>query len=120
MTEGDPRRGGRHFVAYDLTKLSRYFDQRAAQDESMKLLELSVQFEPARNVGHIQYVIERRADDTSDYGTIATGKGAIACAEGKIELLSMGMAKGVAADIGSLCPEPEQPEGNAPVVCARV
>lgn len=120
MTEGDPRRDGRHFVAYDLTKLSKYFDKRVAQNESMKLLELSVQYDRARDLGHIQYVIERRADDTSDFGTIATGKGAIACAEGKIELLSMGMAKDIMVGIGPLCPEPQQPEPNAAVVCASI
>ena len=117
VTEGNPRAGGRHFVAYDLDKLSRYFDERAAQNESMKLLELSVKYERARGIGHIQYVIERHADDTSAFGTVAHGKGAISCDEGKIELMSVGMNRVAKAQLG-LCPEPEQRDDGTAVVCA--
>lgn len=117
MTEGNPRKNGRHFVAFDLPKLSKYFEDRSAQNESMKLLELSVQYEPGRDLGHIQYVIERRADDIQNVGPVATGKGAVACAEGKIELLSMAMAKDIGAGVGPLCPESEEPPPDAARVC---
>ena len=119
MTEGDPDNGGRHFVTFKRTELDDYFQRRANHDESMKLIELSLNYERKRDVSHIQYVIERKADDTAEYGTMVTGKGVISCAEGKIELLSMGMAKDIMVGIGPFCPEPEQPDRNAAVVCSR-
>ena len=119
MTEGNPRNGGRHFVTYERDELDDYFDRRAAHDESMKLVELSLDYEEERDISHITYVIERTADDTARFGTMATGKGAIACGEGKIELLSMGMAKDIMDGMGPYCPEVEEQHEDVAVVCAR-
>lgn len=119
MTEGDPDDGGRHFVTFKRTELDDYFERRTNHDESMKLIELSLIYEKQRNVSHIQYVIERTADDTAQYGTMVTGKGAIACDEGKIKLLSMGMAKDIMVGIGALCPKPEERDVDAAVICGR-
>lgn len=119
MTEGDPRNGGRHFVTYKRDELSDYFKARARHDESMRLIELSLNYEDERNISHIQYVIERTADDTARFGTMVSGKGAVACGEGKIELLSMGMAKDIMDGMGPLCPKPEERELDAAVICDR-
>jgi len=118
MTEGNPRDGGRHFVTYKRTELDDYFDGRATHDESMKLIELSLNYETDRNISHIQYVIQRSADDTASFGTMVTGKGAIACDEGKIELLSMGMAKDIMDGIGPFCPAPDWRDRKTAVICA--
>ena len=119
MTEGDPRADGRHFVTYERDELAAYFERRASHDESMKLIELSLDYEKDRNISHIQYVIERTADDTARFGSMVTGKGAIDCEEGKIELLSMGMAKDIMNGFGPLCPRSEEPDEDVAVVCAR-
>ena len=95
MTEGNPRGDGRHFVTYQREELEEYFRRRAAHSESMKLLGMTVQYDEGRNISHLTYWIERTADDTTDFGNIATGKGAVDCEEGKILLLSMGMAKDI-------------------------
>lgn len=119
MTEGDPEDGGRHFVTFKRTELDEYFERRASHGESMKLIELSIDYEKKRDSSHIQYLIERRADDTAQYGTMVTGKGVIACEEGKIELLSMGMAEDIMVGIGPICPEPAEHDRNLAVVCSR-
>lgn len=119
MTEGNPRNGGRDFVTYERDELADYFERRAGHDESMKLVELSLDYESERNISHISYVIERIADDTAEFGTMVTGKGVIACGEGKIELLSMGMAKDIMDGIGPYCPEAEERDDDVALVCAR-
>lgn len=119
MTEGNPKNGGRHFVTYERDELADYFERRASHDESMKLIELSLDYEAERDISHITYVIERTADDTARFGTTVTGKGAIACGEAKIELLSMVMAKNILDGGGPSCPEPEEPDEDVAVICAR-
>jgi hypothetical protein len=119
MTEGNPRKGGRHFVAYDLAKLERYFEGRHEQNEAMKLLELSVQYDPGRDLGHLILLIERTADDVKDvFGATAMGKGAVACGEGRVEVLSMAMSKSTATLMRPLCPESEEPLAGAAAVCS--
>ena len=85
----------------------------------MKLIELTVKYERQRDLAHITYLIERTADDTARFGKMAVGKGAVACSEGKIELLSMGMDKGFPPP-GSdrSCPEPRSPQPDSAVICA--
>ena len=119
MTEGNPKDDGRHFVTFERDELAEYFEGRAAHDETMKLVSLSLDYEAERDISHITYIIERTADDTAEFGTMVTGKGAIACGEGKIELLSMGMAKDIMEGVGRYCPEPEAPDANVAAVCAR-
>ena len=119
MTEGNPDDGGRHFVTFNRDELEDYFERRAGHDESIKLIELSLNYEAERNISHITYVIERTADDTARFGTMVTGKGDIACAEGKIEMLSMGMAKDIMDGVGPYCPKPEDQRDDVGVVCAR-
>lgn len=119
MTEGNPDDGGRHFVTHERDQLDDYFERRANHDESMKLIELSLDYEAERDISHISYVIARTADDTAKFGPMVTGKGAIACGEGKIELLSMGMAKDIMDGIGPYCPKPEEQDDDVAVVCAR-
>lgn len=119
MTEGGPRNGGKHFVTYQRDELDDYFERRAGHDESMRLIELSLDYERERDISHISYVIERTADDTARFGTMVTGKGAIACDEGKIELLSMAMANDIMDGVGPYCPEAEGADESVAVVCAR-
>lgn len=118
MTEGNPRKGGRHFVTYDRADLADYFAKRAEHDESMKILGLSVQYDRDRNIGHLVFELKRTADDTEKFGRIAHGKGAIDCDPGKIMMMSTGMSKGIADDMSLPCPKPEKPERNVAVVCS--
>lgn len=124
MTEGNPRDDGRHFVTYQRDELADYFRRRAAHAESMKLLGMSVKYDEGRNISHLVYWIERTADDTDEFGRIATGKGAVVCGEGKILLLSMGMAKDITEDkrpgdrLTMPCAEPGHKTTDAALVCS--
>jgi hypothetical protein len=82
----------RHFVAYDRAKLARYFARRHDHGERMRLLELAVGF--ANGLGHIEFRVDRRADDLRRLGvvgTIAHGKGAVDCSTRQVVVWSMGM-----------------------------
>ena len=90
MSEWAPKTGKRHFVTHDRAGLRRYIERRAAEKEQMRLLELRVQFDETRNLGHLAYSIERTADDLLPTKPIVIGKGAIDCETGRLHLLSMG------------------------------
>jgi hypothetical protein len=95
VTEGDPRRGGRHFVATSQGELVPYFIRRHRHRERMRLLEVTVRV--AHGLGHIEFRVERRADDLQRLGVstnIAHGKGALLCGDGRIVVWSMGMRAG--------------------------
>ncbi|MQB01234.1 MAG: hypothetical protein GEU78_13235 [Actinobacteria bacterium] len=116
-TEGNPRNGGRHFVAYHRAKLQAYFLERISHDERMYLLEIDVGYERARNLGHVAYNLLRTADDLTEYAAEAGGKGAIDCDSGRIEVWSM--AQGPKPQpVGDLCPEEPVPPDIA-IACAR-
>jgi hypothetical protein len=88
VTEGRVR----HFVAYDRAKLARYFARRHEHGERMRLLELAVGF--ANGLGHIEFQVDRRADDLRRLGvvgTVAHGKGAVDCSTRQVVVWSMGM-----------------------------
>ncbi len=91
MTEGDPRAGGRHFVAYDLDVLLKYFAERRQQHEVMQLLKLQVNgWESTRGIVHFgPVVVSRRADDLGDREFTAEGKGAFHCREQAIIVWSL-------------------------------
>jgi hypothetical protein len=118
VTEGNPRDGGRHFVARDSETLRDYFNRRVTMNERIHLVEIDVDYERARNVGHVQYVIGRTAHDLRAYGDTAHGKGAIDCDEGKIAVWSMGQAKDILRGIRRICPGDPSPPRIA-IVCAR-
>ena len=118
VTEGNPRRDGRHFVTSDSDELLGYLTDRVAVNERVYLREIDVGYDDARNLGHVSYVLVRTADDLDVYGDIAQGKGAIECDTGKIRVWSMAQAKGIMRGMLGVCPgEPDPPE--IALVCAR-
>ena len=117
VTEGNPRNGGRHFVARNPKKLGEYFDERVQQHEQIYLVEIDVDYERARNVGHVAYNLLRTADDLTDYAEQAGGKGAIDCDSGLIAVWSMGQGP-EPISVGELCPQEAAPPQFA-IACAR-
>jgi hypothetical protein len=121
VTEGDPRRGGRHFVAERQNELERYFIERHRTGERMRLLEVAVGF--ANGLGHIEFRVDRRADDLRRLGirtNIAYGKGALRCEDGKIIVWSMAMHAGRRDphEAYEVCPRPAARPAKI-VACAR-
>jgi hypothetical protein len=109
----------RHFVAYSRRGLPAYFARRHRQGERMQLEEVDVSF--GNGLGHIAYLIDRRAVDLRRLGitgTTAIGKGAVNCETGQIVVWSMGMPAGDGHEAFELCPPPRTPSG-AIVACAR-
>lgn len=120
VTEGNPERDGRHFVAREPDKLRAYFTERAQLNERLRLVDLDVAYERDRNLGHIAYVLRRTADDLDRFGRWAHGKGAIDCDSGRIAVWSMAMAKGFNRRLAPpSCPIPDRRLANAAVVCSR-
>jgi hypothetical protein len=116
VTEGNPNRGGRHFVAYNTTKLRSYLVNRVDQGERMYLVSMDVAYERPGNLAHVAYGIQRTADDLIDYAPEMAGKGAIDCDGGRITVWSMAQRK--RAVPGKLCPgKPDPPE--IALVCTR-
>lgn len=117
VTEGDPRNGGRHFVAYRPAKLRSYFKERIRQRERMHLVEIDVEYDRSDpNLGHVAYTLIRSADDLGRYAKRAVGKGAIDCRSGQIAVWSM--AQGQQPVPGDLCPgEPDPPQ--IAIACGR-
>lgn len=122
VTEGNPREGGRHHAVRDRDDLAAYFEARFAAGESMELTSLRITFDPRRDLGHMNFVVRRTADDLAGLGIrgdVATGKAGIDCGDGKIIAWSMGMATGAGRGGKTLCPA--GPDGNPeglPVACA--
>lgn len=116
VTEGNPRNGRRHFVAYRPAKLRSYFKARIRQHERMHLVEIDVGYERPGNLGHVAYSLIRSADDLDGYAEEAAGKGAIDCASGRIAVWSMGQIKKPIP--GNLCPGTPDPPAVA-IACAR-
>ena len=121
VTEGTVRTGGRHFVATRQSELVRYFVGRHGHGERLRLLEIAVGF--ANGLGHIEFRIERRADDLRRLGVrtnVAFGKGAMRCGDGRIVVWSMGMHAGRRDPHANfqICPPPPT-RVSAIVACAR-
>jgi hypothetical protein len=119
VTEGNPRRGGRHFVATRQSDLVRYFIRRHRHGERLRLLEVSVSV--ASGLGHIAFAVDRRADDLRRLGirtNVAFGKGALRCEDGKIVVWSMGMHAGRSDLAFETCPPPPIRQ-RAILACAR-
>jgi hypothetical protein len=113
--------GRRHFVTARQSDLARYFVGRHRRGERMRLLEVAIGF--ANGLGHIEFRIDRRADDLRRLGittTIAYGKGALRCEDGRIVAWSMGMAagRGDPHDGFEICPPPPT-RVAAVIACAR-
>lgn len=117
MTEGNPRKGGRHFVAHDSDKLRDYFHRRVSISERMYLLEIDVDYERARDLGHVAYNLLRTAEDLTEYAAEAGGKGAIDCDSGRIAVWSMAQGP-KPLHVGDLCPGNPHPPAIA-IACAR-
>ena len=120
VTEWSRDTGKRHFVSngYDPKKLESYFQRRAEQHERVHLLEIDVAYEPARNIGHVAYALERTADDFPDSDPIVIGKGAIDCDTGRIAVWTMSHDTCVQTP-PALCPGEANPPKVA-IACARV
>ncbi|MFN2389818.1 MAG: hypothetical protein ABR575_09480 [Actinomycetota bacterium] len=105
VTERRPGGDKRHFVTYgyDAEKLGAYFDRRIGQHEQLRLLEIDVAYEGARDLAHVAYTLERRADDLPQGHPIAAGKGAIDCGTGTIAVWSMAHEARFQRP-GSICP----------------
>jgi hypothetical protein len=113
--------GSRHFVATDRTTVARYFARRHAHGERLRLLELTVGF--SSGIGHIEFRLDRRADDLRRHGittTIAWGKGAVDCSTGQIVVWSLGMHAGRRDPHAGfeICPRPRRATA-AILACAR-
>lgn len=117
VTEGNPRDGGRHFVARDSDTLREYFNRRIAMNERIYLLEIDVAYERARDVAHVAYNLLRTADDLTKYAAQAGGKGAIDCDSGGIAVWSMGQGPKPQL-VGDLCPGNARPPRTA-LACRR-
>lgn len=118
VTEGNPSKGGRHFVAYAPAKLRTYFKDRVQNHERMYLLEIDVEYDRSDpHVGNVAYGLIRSADDLEQYAEKgAAGKGAIDCRTGRISVWSMAHRKRPVP--GGLCPgQPDPP--HIAIACAR-
>ena len=108
--------GKRHFVTYDRPRLGRYIERRARQNDRMTLVEVQVQFDAGRNLGHLVYVIERTADDLDEDRPVVMGKGAVECDSGKLLLLSMSHDARF-QEASPLCPGQARPPTTA-IACS--
>jgi hypothetical protein len=109
----------RHFVAYSRRGLPAYFARRHRHGERLRLEQVDVSF--GNGLGHIAYLVDRRADDLRRLGithTTAIGKGAVNCETGHIVVWSMGMPRWLGHETTGLCPLPRTPS-RAIVACAR-
>jgi len=109
----------RHFVTYSRRGLPAYFARRHRHGERLRLEQVDVSF--GNGLGHIAYLIDRRADDLRRLGitgTTAIGKGAVNCETGQIVVWSMGMPPGSGHERFEVCPPPRKPS-RAIVACAR-
>jgi hypothetical protein len=110
VTEGNRRKGGRHFVARDSNTLRDYVRERVNMNERMFLLEIEVDYEHTRDLGHVAYNLLRIADDLNAYAAKAGGKGAIDCDSGRIVVWSMAQGPKPLV-VGELCPgQPDPPK----------
>ncbi len=126
VTEGDLQGPSRHFVAYNRGRLDSYFRARHVVGERVRLLAVDVAYDADRDLGHIAYVVRRRAPDLSEVGitgTLANGKGAVDCQDGRVRLWSMGMddsPRSARGELEALCPLPAAVDWTRTVVaCAR-
>lgn len=123
VTEGNPRESGRHRAVRNRDDLADYFEARFAAGESLELMSLRITVDQRRDLGHMNFVARRTADDLADVGIrgdVATGKAGIDCADGTIVAWSMAMATVHGRGGKSLCSV--GPGGNPdglPVACAE-
>jgi hypothetical protein len=114
---GDGRR--RQFVTYSRRGLSGSFARRHHHGERLRLEQVDVDY--ANGLGHIAYLVDRRAYDLRRLGitdTTAIGKGAVDCDTGRIVVWSMGMPAGHGHERFEVRPPPRTPS-RAIVACAR-
>ena len=126
VTDGDPQEFTRHFVAYERERLDSYLKARHTKGERLRLLGVDVAYDANRNLGHIAYVLRRRAPDLLEVGitgTLANGKGAVDCQDGRLRVWSMGMddsPRHARRTLKSLCPLPAAVDWTSSVVaCVR-
>jgi hypothetical protein len=108
-------------VAGDAHTLARYIVNRHRHGEQLRLREIKVRQEPG-GLGHIEYRLDRRADDLAAPDIRTTriaGKGAIDCAQRKIVAWSMEAPTGPIRGgylSRSLCPQPTG-RPSSPIAC---
>jgi len=133
VTEGGgagPEIGGRrqplrHFVAYDVPDLLRYFAERRGERERMQLVAVQVGTSNIAGAAGMTFAVRREADDLvpglGGRQQIAYGKGEIDCGEGRFFVWSMGMDLAPGQDLArrwSPCPlPPGWAPGNPAVAC---
>ncbi len=110
---------GEHFDddAKDRSTLGSYLQERSDAGERLRLVAMDTEYEPARNITHIAYNIERTEPETSEGARIVVGKGAIDCESGKIMVWSMGTSEGGPQTLCRSAPANTDPE--LPIVCVR-
>jgi hypothetical protein len=120
VTDGDPARGGRHFVARTRPSLRRYLAARHLMHEVLRLREVTVSH--SNGLGQIEYVVGRRADDLRSLGirgSAVIGKGAISCARRRLVVWSMAMPAGEGLHPERLCRRPAGSNRHDAIACAR-
>lgn len=107
VTEGNPRKGGRHRAIYSVNDLEDYFRGRYRHQEQLALLKLRTYQDSAGSLIHFSMLLKRSADDLAPTGVttnVATGKGAIECPSTRIVAMSIGMGDDSSRDI-DICPD---------------
>jgi hypothetical protein len=108
----------RHFAAYKRARLRRHVARRAGFDDVMRLRELLVHFDKARDLVHFELRVERTAADVPAGQPVVDGKGALHCS--RLRLTAMSLAHTRAAPPAPLCPaRPEGAPPDAAVACTR-
>jgi hypothetical protein len=112
----DSVRPGAGVTATNAGQLARWFEARHAKGERLQLVELLIDYDGGRRLGHLDYKVRRRADDVKRGGGAwnTEGKGAIRCADGKIVAWAMSTVP-ARARTGRVCPG--RPRARAVVAC---
>ena len=106
VTEYSPKTGIRHFVAYELAKLRRYF-----RGLSFPKMNASTYWMSRSTMNRAEasamslHILGRTADHLHLYEGVFVREGAIDCELGRIVVWSMGHDKRRASDTPSLCPD---------------
>ena len=117
MSEGNSRRGGRHFVAYEGEGAVAYYLRRRAYRERIKVLMVEVGANSTTNEAGVSLVIQRTATDFKPTwggrARVADGKATFGCHDGTLRVLSLGMddwrgRSAVPSVVGWPCPKPRQ------------
>jgi hypothetical protein len=102
--------------AEDRSLLAPYFESRISAGETMRLIEMDVSYEPARDLGNLSLLVTRTADDIPPDEQLFAGKGAIRCASGRLVVLAMGPSEEMQGPCSGVVPTVED-AASEPIVC---